>query len=94
MSRTQGMTKLGDKEGTPLPQKGDVLLEFSSVKWVLNDDHTLYCNILGTLLLQNFVLVNSYFNEFFVAQTTVYIKNRLSYKKNNKIRIDKRKILQ
>ena len=48
--------------------KGDVLLEFSSVKWVLNEDHTLYCNILGTLLLQNFVLVNSYFNEFFVAQ--------------------------
>ena len=48
--------------------KGDVLLEFSSVKWVLNEDHTLYCNVLGTLLLQNFVLVNSYFNEFFVAQ--------------------------
>ena len=48
--------------------KGDVLLEFSSVKWDLNEDHTLYCNILGTLLLQNFVLVNSYFNEFFVAQ--------------------------
>ena len=48
--------------------KGDVLLEFSSVKWVLNEDHTLYCNVMGTLLLQNFVLVNSYFNEFFVAQ--------------------------
>ena len=48
--------------------KGDVLLEFSSVKWDLNEDHTLYCNVLGTLLLQNFVLVNSYFNEFFVAQ--------------------------
>ena len=53
--------------------KGDVLLEFSSVKWVLNEDHTLYCNVMGTLLLQNFVLVNSYFNEFFVAQTTVVI---------------------
>ena len=54
-------------------KKGDVLLEFSSVKWVLNEDHTLYWNVLGTLLLQNFVLVNSYFNEFFVAQTTVEI---------------------
>ena len=53
--------------------KGDVLLEFSSVKWDLNEDDTLYCNALGTLLLQNFVLVNSYFNEFFVAQTTVVI---------------------
>ena len=53
--------------------KGDVLLEFSSVKWVLKEDHTFYCNVLGTLLLQNFVLVNSYFNEFFVAQTTVEI---------------------
>ena len=51
-----------------IKKKGDVLLEFSSVKWVLNEDHTLYYNILGTLLLQNFVLVNSYFNEFFVAQ--------------------------
>ena len=48
--------------------KGDVLLEFSSVKWVLNEDHTLYCNLMGTLLLQNFALVNSYFNRFFVAQ--------------------------
>ena len=47
--------------------KGDVLLEFSSVKWVLNEDHTLYCNLLGTLLLQNFVLVNSYFIDFFVG---------------------------
>ena len=57
----------------PIFYKGDVLLEFSSVKWDLNEDHTLYCNVLGTLLLQNFVLVNSYFNEFFVAQTTVVI---------------------
>ena len=48
--------------------KGDVLLEFSSVKWDLNEAHTLYCNVLGTLLLQNFVLVNSYFYEFFVEQ--------------------------
>ena len=31
-------------------KKGDVLLEFSSVKWDLNEDHTLYCNVLGTLL--------------------------------------------
>ena len=31
--------------------KGDVLLEFSSVKWVLNEDHSLYSNLLGTLLL-------------------------------------------
>ena len=30
-------------------------------------------SVVGTLLLQNFVLVNSYFNEFFVAQTTVVI---------------------
>ena len=45
-----------------------ILLEFSSVKWDLNEDHTIYCNVLGTLLLQNFVLVNSYFNDFFVAQ--------------------------
>ena len=56
-----------------LAYKGDVLLEFSSVKWDLNEDRTLYCNVLGTLLLQNFVLVNTYFNEFFVAQTTVVI---------------------
>ena len=48
-------------------KKGDVLLEFSPVKWVLNEDHTLYCNLLGTLLLQNFVLVNSYFIDFFVG---------------------------
>ena len=41
--------------------KGDVLLEFSSVKWVLNEDHTLYCNLVGTLLSQNFALDNSYF---------------------------------
>ena len=54
-------------------KKGDVLLEFSSVKWVLNEDHTLYWNVLGTLLLQNFVLVNSYFYEFFVEQTSVVI---------------------
>ena len=54
--------------------KGDVLLEFSSVKWVLNEDHTLYCNLLGTLLLQNFVLDNSYFINFFVGQTTVEIE--------------------
>ena len=47
-----------------MTKKGDVLLEFSLVKWDLNEDHTLYCNVLGTLLLQNFVLVNSYFNEF------------------------------
>ena len=53
--------------------KGDVLLEFSSVKWDLNEDHTLYCNVLGTLLLQNFVLVNSLLNKIFVAQTTVEI---------------------
>ena len=46
-------------------KKGDVLLEFSSVKWVLNEDHTLYSNLLGTLLLQNFVLDNSYFINFF-----------------------------
>ena len=31
-------------------EKGDILLEFSSVKWDLNEDHTLYCNVLGTLL--------------------------------------------
>ena len=54
--------------------KGDVLLEFSSVEWVLNEDHTLYCNLLGTLLCQNFVLVNSYFIDFFVEQTTVEIE--------------------
>ena len=37
-----------------LPQKkGDVLLEFSLVKWDLNEDHTLYCNVLGTLLFFN-----------------------------------------
>ena len=54
--------------------KGDVLLEFSSVKWVLNEDHTLYWNVLGTLLLQNFVLVNCYFINFFVGQTTVEIE--------------------
>ena len=57
-----------------LHYKGDVLLEFSSVKWVLNEDHTLYCNLLGTLLLQNFVLVNSYFIDFFVGWTTVEIE--------------------
>ena len=51
-----------------LKYKGDVLLEFSLVKWVLNEDHTLYSNLMGPLLLQNFALVNSYFNEFFVAQ--------------------------
>ena len=44
---------------------------FPRVKWVLNEDHTLYWNVLGTLLLQNFVLVNSYFYEFFVEQTSV-----------------------
>ena len=32
-----------------LVNKGHVLLEFSSVKWVLNEDHSLYYNILGTL---------------------------------------------
>ena len=54
-------------------KKGDVLLEFSSVKWVLNEDHTIYCNLLRTLFFQNFVLVYSYFIEFFVAQMTVEI---------------------
>ena len=53
---------------TCVTKKGDVLLEFSSVKWVLSEDHTLYCNLMGTLLLQKFALVNSYFNEFFVGQ--------------------------
>ena len=48
--------------------KGDVLLEFSSVKWDLNEDHTLYCNVLGTLLLQNFALFTFLLNNFFVAQ--------------------------
>ena len=48
--------------------KGDVLLEVSSVKWDLNEDHTLYCNVLGTLLLQNFALVTFLLNIFFVAQ--------------------------
>ena len=48
--------------------KGDVLLEFSSVKWDLNEDHTLYCNVLGTLLLQNFALVTFLLNHFFVVQ--------------------------
>ena len=48
--------------------KGDVLLEFSSVKWDINEDHTLYCNVLGTLLLQNFALVTFLLNKFFVAQ--------------------------
>ena len=45
--------------------KGDVLLEFSSVKWVLNEDFSFYSNFVGTLLLQNFALVNSYFIHFF-----------------------------
>ena len=60
--------------GIFLFKKGDVLLEFSSVKWVLNEDHSLYSNLLGTLLLQNFVLDNSYFINFFVGQTTVEIE--------------------
>ena len=51
-----------------IANKGDVLLEFSSVKWVLNEDNTLYCNLLGTLLLlYYFLLVNSYFIHFFVG---------------------------
>ena len=45
--------------------KGDVLLEFSSVKWVLNEDNSFYSNLVGTLLSQNFVLDNSYFIHFF-----------------------------
>ena len=45
-------------------KKGDVLLEFSSVKWDLNEDHTLHCNVLGTLLLQNFALVTFLLNIF------------------------------
>ena len=45
--------------------KGDVLLEFSSVKWVLNEDHSINSNLVGTLLSQNFVLDNSYFINFF-----------------------------
>ena len=45
--------------------KGDVLLEFSTVKWVLNEDHSFYSNLVGTLLSQNFVLDNSYFIHFF-----------------------------
>ena len=48
-----------------LLKKGDVLLEFLLVKWVLNEDNTLYCNVMGTLLLQNFMLDNSYFIHFF-----------------------------
>ena len=55
-------------------KKGDVLLEFSSVKWVLNEDHSFYSNLVGTLLSQNFVLDNSYFINFFVGQTTVEIE--------------------
>ena len=55
-------------------KKGDVLLEFSSVKWVLNEDYSFYSNLVGTLLLQNFALVNSYFIEFFVGRTTVEIE--------------------
>ena len=54
--------------------KGDVLLEFSTVKWVLNEDHSFYSNLVGTLLSQNFVLDNSYFIHFFVGQTTVEIE--------------------
>ena len=54
--------------------KGDVLLEFSSVKWVLNEDYSFYSNLVGTILLQNFVLDNSYFINFFVEQTTVEIE--------------------
>ena len=54
--------------------KGDVLLEFSSVKWVLNEDYSFYSNLMGTLLLQNFALVNSYFINFFVGPTTVEIE--------------------
>ena len=45
--------------------KGDVLLEFSTVKWVLNEDYSFYSNLVGTLLSQNFVLDNSYFIHFF-----------------------------
>ena len=45
--------------------KGDVLLEFSSVKWVLNEEYSFYSNLVGTLLSQNFVLDNSYFIHFF-----------------------------
>ena len=55
-------------------KKGDVLLEFSSVKWVLKEDYSFYSNFVGTLLLQNFALVNSYFINFFVGQTTVEIE--------------------
>ena len=55
-------------------KKGDVLLEISSVKWVLNEDHLRYSNLLGTLLLQNFVLDNSYFINFFVGLTSVEIE--------------------
>ena len=54
--------------------KGDVLLEFSSVKWVLNEDYLFNSNFVGTLLLQNFALVNSYFIHFFVGRTTVEIE--------------------
>ena len=53
---------------------GDVLLEFSSVKWLLNEDYSFYSNLVGTLLLQNFALDNSYFMNFFVGQTTVEIE--------------------
>ena len=54
--------------------KGDVLLEFSTVKWVLNEDYSFYSNLVDTLLLQNFALVNSYFINFFIGQTTVEIE--------------------
>ena len=48
-----------------LLNKGDVLLEFSLVKWVLNEDYSFNSNLVGTLFLQNFALVNSYFIHFF-----------------------------
>ena len=88
-----------------LVNKGHVLLEFSSVKWVLNEDHSLYYNILGTLrsVAKKVVNLNDHIATNFSFSFNIFVSQKLKmqhiilallYKKPHKGRESKlRKIL-
>ena len=49
-----GVRKIDMILGKVSINKGDVLLEFSSVKWVLNEDYSFYSNLMGTFCIAKF----------------------------------------
>ena len=64
-----------------LVNKGHVLLEFSSVKWVLNEDHSLYYNILGTLrsVAKKVVNLNDHISTKVSSTLKIFVSQKLHF---------------